>query len=103
MRITKDTYPQIVGISQLSKKIIDSYTWYNINKATGFTEFRGGKTGFTNAARQTSIGYYEIQLSNGQTKNIGIVVLQSNTRQQDTRNILDYLKDHVAYRLKDEA
>ena len=100
MRVTKDSYPQVVGISQLSNKTIDNYTWYNINKATRFSEFRGGKTGFTNTARQTSIGYYEIQLSNGQTKNIGIVVLQSNTRQQDTRNILDYLKDHVAYRLK---
>ena len=97
MRLTKDNYPQIVGISQLSNKTIDDYTWVNINRATQFPEFRGGKTGFTNAARQTSIGYYEIQLSNGQTKNIGIVILQSNTRQQDTRNILDYLKNDVAY------
>lgn len=103
MRVIKDTYPQIVGISQLSSKSLDNYMWYNINKATTFPEFRGGKTGFTNAARQTSIGYYEIQLSNGETKNIGIVILQSNTRQQDTRNILDYLKNHVAYRTKEEA
>jgi D-alanyl-D-alanine carboxypeptidase len=102
MRITKETYPQIVGISQLSSKQIDNYRWYNINRATQFPEFRGGKTGFTNAARQTSIGYYEIVLSNGQRKNIGIIILQSNTRQQDTRNILDYLKNDVAYRLNDE-
>jgi D-alanyl-D-alanine carboxypeptidase (penicillin-binding protein 5/6) len=97
MRVTKDTYPQIVGISQLSQKRVDDYTWININRATQFPEFRGGKTGFTNAARQTSIGYYEIQLSNGQTKDIGIIILQSNTRQQDTRNILDYLKESVAF------
>lgn len=103
MRVTRDTYPQIVGISQLSQKSLDNYIWYNINKAINFPEFRGGKTGFTNAARQTSIGYYEIQLSNGETKNIGVVILQSNTRQQDTRNILDYLKNHVAYRTKEEA
>jgi D-alanyl-D-alanine carboxypeptidase len=103
MRVTKETYPQIVGISQLSQKSLGDYLWYNINRATTFPEFRGGKTGFTNAARQTSIGYYEIQLSNTETKNIGIVILQSNTRQQDTRNILDYLKNHVAYRTKEEA
>lgn len=102
MRVTLETYPQIVGISQISSKQIDNYRWYNINKAIQFPEFRGGKTGFTNAARQTSIGYYEINLSNGQTKNIGIVILQSNTRQQDTRNILDYLKNDVAYRLNEE-
>ena len=103
MRVANSRYPQIIGISQLSQKTIDNYTWSNINRATSFTEFRGGKTGFTNAARQTSIGYYEIQLSNGQTKNIGVVILQSNTRQQDTRNILDYLKNYVAYQTKEEA
>lgn len=97
MQITRDTYPQIVGISQLSEKTINEYTWRNINRASRFPEFRGGKTGFTNAALQTSIGYYEIQLSNGETKNIGVVILQSNTRQQDTRNLLDYLKKHVIY------
>jgi len=97
MQITRNTYPQIVGISQLSEKSINEYTWRNINKASGFPEFRGGKTGFTNAAQQTSIGYYEIALSNGEIKNIGVVILQSNTRQQDTRNILDYLKEHVVY------
>lgn len=97
MQITRNTYPQIVGISQLSEKSINEYTWRNINRASGFPEFRGGKTGFTNAALQTSIGYYEIVLTNGETKNIGVVILQSNTRQQDTRNILDYLKEHVVY------
>lgn len=103
MRVAKEAYPQIVGISQLSQKTIKDYTWFNINRATTFSEFRGGKTGFTNAARQTSIGYYEITLTNGQTKNIAVVILQSNTRQQDTRNILDYLKNYVAYRLNGEA
>lgn len=103
MRVIRNNYPQIVGISQLSRKTLDNYIWYNINKATTFPEFRGGKTGFTNAARQTSIGYYEIQLSNGETKDIAVVILQSNTRQQDTRNILDYLKNYVAYRTKEEA
>lgn len=98
MRIVRTTYPQIVGISQLSTKSINEYTWYNINRASRFPEFRGGKTGFTNAALQTSIGFYEIQLSNGQMKNIGVVILQSHTRQQDTRNLLDYLKNHVAWR-----
>ena len=26
-----------------------------------------------------------------------MVILQSNTRQQDTRNVLDYLKNNVVY------
>ena len=97
MRAIKNTYTQIIDISRLTFKENDNYLWKNINKAAGFPEFRGGKTGYTYAARQTSIGYYQIKLANDQIKNIGIIILQSNTRQQDTRNILDYLKRYVAY------
>ncbi len=97
MRVVRNTYPQIVNISKLNLIQTNGYTWRNINKASHFPEFEGGKTGYTNAARQTSIGYYQIKLANDQVKNIAIVILQSNTRLQDTRNILNYLKKHVAY------
>ena len=97
MRGVRNEYPQIIDISRLSFKENDQYLWSNINKAASFPEFRGGKTGYTNAALQTSIGYYQIKLANDQTKNIAVVILQSNTREQDTRNILDYLKRYVAY------
>jgi D-alanyl-D-alanine carboxypeptidase len=97
MRAVRRDYPQIIDISRISFKENDQYLWTNINKSARFSEFRGGKTGYTNAARQTSIGYYQIQLANDQTKNIAVVILQSDTRQKDTRNILDYLKTYVAY------
>ncbi|MCA9352729.1 D-alanyl-D-alanine carboxypeptidase [Patescibacteria group bacterium] len=97
MRAVRDDYPQIIDISRLSFKENGNYVWTNINKASSFEEFRGGKTGYTNAARQTSIGYYQIKLANDQIKNIAVVILQSDTREQDTRNILEYLKRYVAY------
>ncbi len=97
MRIIRNKYPQIVNISKLNLIQTKGYTWRNINKASHFPEFEGGKTGYTNAARQTSIGYYQIKLANDEIKNIAVVILQSNTRLQDTRNILNYLKRYVAY------
>ncbi|MCI5050763.1 MAG: serine hydrolase [Candidatus Pacebacteria bacterium] len=97
MRAVRKKYPQIIDISRLTFKENGDYLWQNINKASRFPEFKGGKTGYTNAARQTSIGYYQIQLANDETKNIAVIILQSNTRQQDTRNILEYLKRYVAF------
>lgn len=97
MRVIRNTYPQIVNISELNLIQSHGYTWRNINKAAKLPEFEGGKTGYTNAAQQTSIGYYQIKLANDQVKNIGIVILQSNTRQTDTKHVLDYLKTYVAY------
>lgn len=97
MRVIHKEYPQIIQISDLNSIQTNGYTWRNINRSSALAEFKGGKTGYTNAARQTSIGYYQIKLANDQIKNIGVVILQSGTRQQDTRNILDYLKRYVAY------
>lgn len=97
MRIIHKEFPQIIKISQLSFKENGKYLWRNINKAAKHPEFRGGKTGYTNAARQTSIGYYQIKIANDEVKNIAIIILQSNTRQQDTQNILDYLKKQVSF------
>ena len=97
MRAVRNEYPQIIDISRLSFKENDQYVWTNINRAASFPEFRGGKTGYTNAALQTSIGYYQIKLANDQVKNIAVIILQSHTREQDTRNILEYLKRYVAY------
>jgi len=97
MRLVRNNYPEIVDISRLKSKSTDGHTWNNINKAATYSEFQGGKTGYTNAAQQTSIGYFQIKLANDQVKNIGIVILRSATRQQDTRNILEYLKRYVAY------
>jgi D-alanyl-D-alanine carboxypeptidase len=97
MRLVRNTHPEIVDISRLKSKSDENRTWYNINKAASYSEFQGGKTGYTNAAQQTSIGYFQIKLANDQVKNLGIVILRSPTRQQDTRNILEYIKRYVAY------
>ncbi len=97
MRIIRDEFPQIVNISSLNTVELHGYTWRNINRASQIKEFFGGKTGYTNAARQTSIGYYKIKLANDQIKNIAIVILQSDQREKDTKNIINYLKKYVAY------
>lgn len=97
MRIIKTELPQIVDISRLSFKENGKYIWRNINKAAKHPEFQGGKTGYTNAARQTSIGYYQIKIANDEIKNIAIVILQSGTRESDTQNILNYLKKQVSF------
>ncbi len=97
MQYVKEKYPNIIKISSLKTADVKNYHWNNINKAQYLPEFRGGKTGYTNAAQQTSIGYYQIKLANGIVRNIAIIILQSNTRLSDTQSILNYLKQYVSY------
>ena len=97
MRETWKRYPQLIRISSLGKASINNYQWTNINKAHNLEGFFGGKTGYTDAARHTSIGYYHVKLANDVDRDIAIVILQSDTRESDTRKILDYLKRYVSY------
>ena len=97
MRKAWKHYPQLVRISSLDEVSINGYQWRNINRSHTIPEFFGGKTGFTSAAKHTSIGYYHVKLANGKERNIALIILQSGTRESDTRKILEYLKKHVSY------
>lgn len=97
MRAIREEHPEIIDISRLSSFEIDDYKWSNTNRAKDLVGFQGGKTGYTNAARQTSIGYYKIKTANEQEKNIGVIILQSGERERDAKRILDYIDRYVSY------
>ncbi len=97
MRDVWKRYPQLIRISSLDEASINNYHWKNINRAHTIPEFFGGKTGYTDAAKHTSIGYYHVKLANDRERNIAIIILQSNTRESDIKKILDYIKRYVSY------
>ena len=97
MRIVRSDYPEIIEISRLETLDLDEHHWENINQAIDLEGFMGGKTGYTNAAKKTSIGYYRVKLANEAERNIGVVILQSETREDDTKNMLDYLRKYSAF------
>jgi len=75
-------------------------TWTNNDKLADFENFLGGKTGYTESARKTFAGIFSLPLSEFDQKNIGVVLLQSEDREDDVIKILDYLKDNVYYGTK---
>ena len=75
-------------------------TWTNNDKMADFENFLGGKTGYTEAARKTFAGIFSLPLSEFGQRDVGIVLLQSEDREDDVIKILDYLKDNVYYGTK---
>ncbi|MEK7142444.1 MAG: L,D-transpeptidase family protein [Patescibacteria group bacterium] len=75
-------------------------TWVNNDKLADFENFLGGKTGQTEAARKTFAGIFSLPLSEFEEKNIGIILLQGEDREDDVLKILDYLKNNVYYGTK---
>ncbi|MFZ2253118.1 MAG: hypothetical protein WAW13_03020 [Minisyncoccia bacterium] len=83
----RKTYPHIVDITTLDT-YIDSRTGYgNSNPLHSLPNFTGGKQGYTNEAKHTFVGTFMLP---GSSKEIGIVLLQSNDLEGDSKAILGY-------------
>lgn len=61
------------------------YVFHNFNLFSGSDSFVGGKTGFTNAAGETMISLFDIEDST-----IAIIVLDSEDRESDITNIVNW-------------
>lgn len=66
----------------------------NQNKLALDPHFIGGKLGFTDEARQTSLGVFSLAV-NGQTRVLCVVILGSNDWKQDTRTLLTWFSENV--------
>lgn len=73
------------------------HSWGNISQFLRDPTYVGGKGGSTYEAKLTHLGVWSLPLSDKTPRNIAIIVLRSNDRFTDTKNILSYLKSRVVY------
>ncbi len=84
-----------------SKKLIsqdgtNSHTFNNFNEFSGFKEFVGGKTGYTEEAGKTMVAIFSLPIAGltekEGTRDIAIIVLNSEDRKEDVKRLLDWTK-----------
>ncbi len=98
LQYVANTHPDILDITNKSSVKIPGFFWENKNRLKEFGPyFAGGKTGFTNAAKQTGAGVFEVPLSGGETRALGIVILGSDNRENDIAKLIQYVQKHVHY------
>jgi poly-gamma-glutamate synthesis protein (capsule biosynthesis protein) len=73
------------------------YHWYNTNKILLNDGFLGGKNGYTPEARETSVSLFTVKLGEFSERNIAIVVLSSERREEDVAAMLNWVKSEVYY------
>ena len=93
----REHHPEIVKITTNQRQKIKTHTWYNNNKFIHDELYTGGKNGYTSAAKHTLLTTFELPLSDLGSRNIIIVVLQSDKTEKDTRDILFYLLRNISY------
>lgn len=74
-----------------------THTWYNTSQFLHTEGFLGGKRGYTDPARETHAGIFEIPMSEFDKRKIAIIVLGSTDRYRDTLSIITYLKSNIYY------
>ncbi len=72
-------------------------SWSNISQFLGDSGYAGGKSGYTDPAKQTIVSIFNLPLGQTGTRPIAITLLQSADRKKDVETILKYLKKNVYY------
>ena len=73
------------------------HSWSNISKFLHKDGYLGGKSGFTDEAKQTVVSLFSLPLGQSGGRPIAIALLGSQDRYKDVENILSYLKKNIYY------
>ena len=73
------------------------HSWSNISQFLGEDGYLGGKSGYTDPAKQTVVSLFSLPLGQSGLRPIAITLLQSSDRFKDVESILKYLKKNIYY------
>ena len=92
-----DLTPSILQITTLRSFSNKKHNWSNISQFLHKDGYIGGKSGYTDEAKQTVVSLFSLPLGKLDSRPISIVLLQSQDRYKDVENILKYLKKNIYY------
>ncbi len=89
--------PDLIKITSKRSYSNKKQSWSNISQFLGMDGYFGGKSGYTDPAKQTVVSLFNLPLGQKGVRPIAITLLQSSDRQKDVQAILKYLKKNVYY------
>jgi D-alanyl-D-alanine carboxypeptidase len=94
-----ESAPVIFDLTRVRQFEILNHRWYNKNKTLNMPEFIGGKNGFIDESKQTTVSLFDIQMAKGGKRKVAIMLLKSNDREGDVVKILKFLKKNGYYEM----
>ncbi len=89
--------PEIISITKARSFSQRKHSWSNISQFLRKDGYLGGKSGYTDEAKQTVVSIFSLPLGETGNRPIAITLLQSFDRSKDIENILKYLKKNIYY------
>ncbi len=99
------SYPDLLNITRVRQYAIYAHTWLNQNTFLDNPDFAGGKNGFIDQSKETTVSFFNVPVqlaeqnasSTPQTRKLVIILLKSNDRDKDMSNILSYVSKNIRY------
>lgn len=89
--------PEIYDMTRVKQFSIKGHTWYNANALLSFTGFAGGKNGYIDQAKQTTVSLFDVDMAKGGVRTVVVVILKSDAKNSDVLKLVNYLKKSVVY------
>ena len=99
----KTNLPDLLQISTLKSYKNTNHIWFNNSQFLNLEGYQGGKRGYIDESKQTTLSLFTLPLGPIGVRNIGIAILRSPDRYKDMKNILSYLAKNVYYGGIDDA
>ncbi|MDD5721168.1 MAG: CapA family protein [Candidatus Pacebacteria bacterium] len=74
-----------------------THSWSNISQFLKNEGYMGGKSGYTDPAKETVVSLFDLPLGKTGSQPIAITLLQSSDRHNDVETLLKYLRKNVYY------
>jgi D-alanyl-D-alanine carboxypeptidase len=99
--------PDLLALTREESYRYRGHTWSNYNNVSLMKYYVGGKNGYTDEANRTLVSLFEVPINNSSSSDSGsegkkshllsVVLLQSEDKNKDTHNLIDFLAHYVSY------
>ncbi len=90
-------HPDLYEMTRVRQYAILKHTWFNQNRFLNYDSFLGGKNGYIDEAKKTTVSLFDVPMARGGKRQVAIVLLKSDDREGDAVKIINFLKKNAFY------
>ncbi len=90
-------YPNLYSMTRVRQYSILKHTWFNQNRFLNYDTFLGGKNGYIDEAKKTTVSIFDVTMARGGKRPVVIVLLKSDDREGDAVKIINFLKKNAYF------
>lgn len=94
-RYVYQKHPNLYSMTRVRQYAILKHTWFNQNRFLNYDTFLGGKNGFIDEAKKTTVSIFDVTMARGGKRPVVIVLLKSDDREGDAVKIINFLKKNA--------